>query len=178
MKEYIIGARNFKSITFSLVLLFAGLGFFTAGLYSYLKINITYFTDISTLKFVPQGLTMLFYGTIALVISFYNLLTIIWDVGSGYNELSLKDEKINIVRRGFPGINRKLFFSYEFRNIKKIKFLIKQGFNPRNNVILVLNDRREIPLFPAHFLENPIEMEKKAIKWASLLNIPLENAVA
>ena len=175
MKEFIIGARSGKNIIISTALFAAGLGFFLSGLSSYYSIKILFFADTSAIKFIPQGITMLFYGTIAISLSIYNFLTILWNIGSGYNEFSTETEKVNIVRLGFPGMNRKLFFSYEFKNIKKIKFLIKKGLNPRNNVLLVLKDSREIPLFPPHLLKNPIEIEKKAIKLANLLKIPLES---
>ena len=116
---------------------------------------------------------MLVYG----YISIYLFLTIIWNIGSGYNEFSEVDNIVRIVRLGFPGKNRTIFLSYEFKNIKNMKFLIKQGLNPRCNILLVLKDRREIPLFPAQFLLNPIETEKKAIKLSTFLNVPLENLI-
>jgi len=120
---------------------------------------------------------MLFYGTGAIGIAIYLILTIILNIGSGYNEFSKFDETIRIVRLGFPGKNRTVFLSYEFKNIKNLKFLIKQGLNPRCNILLVLKDRREIPLFPAQFLLNPSETEKKAINLSNFLEIPLESLV-
>ena len=36
--------------------------------------------------------------------------------------------------------------------------------------LLVLKDKREIPLFPAQFLLNPSETEKKAISLSNFLN--------
>ena len=95
----------------------------------------------------------------------YLILTIFWNIGSGYNEFSKLDELVRIVRLGFPRKNRTIFLSYEFKNIKNLKFLIKQGLNPRCNILLVLKDKREIPLFPAQFLLNPSEIETKAINY-------------
>jgi hypothetical protein len=175
IKENIIGARNFRSIFIMIILFLAGLGFFLAGLSSYLNINLLQITDISEIKFIPQGIAMLFYGTGALGISIYILLTIIWNIGSGYNEFSKIENSVRIVRIGFPGKNRKIFLSYEFKNIKNLKFLIKQGLNPRCNILLVLKDKREIPLFPAQFLLNPNETEKKAIELSTFLDVPLES---
>jgi len=120
---------------------------------------------------------MLFYGTGAIGIGIYLILTIFWNIGSGYNEFSKIEEIVRIVRLGFPGKNRTIFLSYEFKNIKNLKFLIKQGLNPRCNILLVLKDKREIPLFPAQFLLNPIETEKKAIQLSNFLQIPLESLV-
>jgi sialic acid synthase SpsE len=60
---------------------------------------------------------------------------------------------------------------------KRSEFLIKQGLNPRCNILLVLKDKREIPLFPAQFLLNPSETEKKAIQLSNFLEIPVESLV-
>jgi len=176
-KENIVGARNFNNYLIMFVLFFAGLGFFLAGLSSYLNINLLQVTDTSNILFIPQGIVMLFYGTGALGIAIYILLTIIWNIGSGYNEFSKEENIIRIVRLGFPGKNRTIFLSYDFKNLKNLKFLIKQGLNPRSNIFLVLKDKREIPLFPAQFLLNPNDIEKKAITLSNFLNIPLENLV-
>jgi hypothetical protein len=125
--------------------------------------------------FIPQGIAMLFYGTGAVGIALYIFLTVLWDIGSGYNQFSKEDETVRIIRQGFPGKNRTLFLSYEFKNIKSLKLLVKQGINPRCNILLVLKDKREIPLFPAQFLLSPNELEKKAIQLSKFLNVPLES---
>lgn len=177
VRENIIGARNISSYFLMLVLLFAGIGFFLAGLSSYLQINLLILTNTEEISFIPQGIALLFYGTSAIVLATYILLTLIWNIGSGYNEFSKEENIIRIVRLGFPGKNRTIFLSYEFKNIKNIKFLIKQGLNPRCNILLVLKDKREIPLFPAQFLLNPTETEKKAIFLSNFLNVPLESLV-
>jgi hypothetical protein len=177
LKDNIIGARNFRSFSIMIILFLAGVGFFLAGLSSYLKINLLVLSDTSEIIFIPQGIAMLFYGTGALGIATYIFLTIVWNVGSGYNEFSKLENLVRIIRIGFPGKNRTIFLSYEFKNIKNIKFLIKQGLNPRCNILLVLKDKREIPLFPAQFLLNPTEIEKKAIELSNFLEIPLENLI-
>ena len=177
IKENIVGARNFNSILVMIILMVAGTGFFLAGLSSYLNINLLKITDTSEIRFIPQGVAMLFYGTGAIGIGLYLILTIIWNIGSGYNEFSKLEEIVRIVRLGFPGKNRTIFLSYEFKNIKSLKFLIKQGLNPRCNILLVLKDKREIPLFPAQFLLNPSETEKKAIQLSNFLEIPVESLV-
>jgi hypothetical protein len=177
IKENIVGSRNISSFIITLILFLAGLGFFLAGLSSYLNINLLKITDTSKILFIPQGIALLFYGTGALGLSIYITLTIIWNIGSGYNEFSKKDNIVRIIRLGFPGKNRIIFLSYEFKNIKNLKFLIKQGLNPRCNILLVLKDKREIPLFPAQFLLNPSETEKKAIQLSNFLNVPLDNLV-
>ena len=177
IKETIVGARNFRSFFIIFLLLIGGIGFFLAGFSSYLNINLLFVTDTSEIKFIPQGIALLFYGTGALGIAFYLLFSVILNIGSGYNEFSKIENIVRIVRLGFPGKNRRIFLSYEFKNIQKIKYLVKQGLNPRCNILLVLKDKREIPLFPAQFLLNPNEMEKKAIELSNFLTIPIENII-
>jgi hypothetical protein len=159
------------------VLLAAGLGFFLAGLSSYFNINLIVLTDTTQISFIPQGIALLFYGTGAMGLGLYILFTIFLNIGSGYNEFSKAENIVRIVRLGFPGKNRQIFLSYEFKNIKSLKFLIKQGLNPRCNILLVLKDKREIPLFPAQFLLNPTETEKKAIQLSNFLGVPVESLV-
>ena len=177
IRENIVGARNISSFVIMLVLVFAGLGFFLAGLSSYFQINLLRLTDTSQISFIPQGVALLFYGTGALGLALYIFLTLLWNIGSGYNEFSKEENIVRIVRLGFPGKNRTIFLSYEFKNIKNLKFLIKQGLNPRCNILLVLKDKREIPLFPAQFLLNPTETEKKAIQLSNFLGVPIESLV-
>ena len=175
IKDSIKGSCNLGNFCITFILLVAGIGFFLAGLSSYLKTNLVVLTDTSSIVFIPQGLALLFYGTGAIGIAFYLILTMIWDLGSGYNEFSKVENVIHIVRKGFPGKNRTIFLSYDFKNIKSLKFLIKEGLNPRCNILLVLKDKREIPLFPAQFLLRPNEVEKRAVELSKFLSVPLEN---
>jgi len=175
IRENIRGSRNFNTCFTMAILFLAGLGFFLAGLSSYLNINLLRLTDAQNIKFIPQGIALLFYGTGAIGISIYLFLTVLWNIGSGYNEFLKEENVVRIVRLGFPGKNRTIFLSYDFKNIKSLKFLIKQGLNPRCNILLMLKDKREIPLFPAQFLMNPNETEKKAIELSNFLNVPLES---
>ena len=109
IKDEIVGARNIRSTLSMLVLLFAGLGFFLAGLSSYLGKNLLLITSTDEIKFIPQGIAMLFYGTGAIGLGIYILLTIFWNIGSGYNEFSKVEEIVRIVRVGFPGKNKIVF---------------------------------------------------------------------
>ena len=94
-----------------------------------------------------------------------------------WNEFSKSDQVVRLVRIGFPGKNRALFLSYEFQMLKSLKFILKQGLNPRTNIVLVLKDKREIPLFPPQVLLNPSKLEKKAIELSKFLNLPLESSI-
>jgi hypothetical protein len=176
IRDEIQGARNLGSFLAMIVLLSVGTGFFLAGISSYFQINFLRITDTTTILFIPQGIAMLFYGTGAIGIGGYLFFTLLWNIGSGYNEFSKAEQLVRIIRVGFPGKNKTLFLSYDFQNIKALKLVIKQGLNPRTTIFLLLKDKREIPLFPAQFLLNPAKLEKKAIELAKFLNVPLESA--
>ncbi len=177
IKEEIIGARNFKTYLASAILLVGGLAFFLAGLSSYFKTNFLPFTNTSEILFYPQGITMIFYGVAAIILSFYLIFTIYLNLGSGYNEFCKIDQTVRIIRLGFPGKNRKIFLSYKFNNIKSLKFILKQGLNPRSNIVLLLKDERQIPLFPSNTFLKVNYVENKAIELSNFLNLPLESAM-
>jgi hypothetical protein len=54
IRETIRGARNIRSIIGMIILFLAGLGFFLAGLSSYLGTNLLFLTDTSKILFIPQ----------------------------------------------------------------------------------------------------------------------------
>jgi len=114
-QDYIIGSRRFSNYFWTLFLFIGGFSFLLAGLSSYLKLNLLPFTNTSELVFIPQGIVMMFYGTLSLSISIYTLLTVIWDIGSGYNEYNKLENLVKIVRRGFPGKNREILLTYPFK---------------------------------------------------------------
>ena len=122
IKEDIVGSRNINSIAGMVILLVAGMGFFLAGLSSYFNINLLKITDTSTITFIPQGIVMLFYGTGAIGIAIYLLLTIFWNIGSGYNEFSKKDNTIRIVRLGFQEKIEPYFYHTILKILKILNF--------------------------------------------------------
>ena len=173
-KDIITVSKRLSNFWWSGVLLVGGLGFLLSGLSSYLKFNLLPFANPKELVFIPQGIIMAFYGSAALMISFYIFLTILWDVGGGYNEFNKEEKLVRIVRKGFPGKNRNIFLVYPFNNIKSIKLSIKEGLNPRRVILLCTKDQREIPLSP---IEQPLplsEIEEKASELALFLEVKLE----
>ena len=102
-QDKIIGSRRFSNYFWSFFLFLGGLGFLLAGMSSYFKINLLPFTDTTEIVFIPQGLVMMFYGTLSLGFSLYIIFTILLDVGSGYNEYNKTESLLKIVRKGFPG---------------------------------------------------------------------------
>ena len=174
-QDKIIGSRRFSNYFWSLFLLVGGLGFLLAGISSYFKINLLFFTDTTELVFIPQGLVMMFYGTLSLGISVYTITNVLLDIGSGYNEYNKTENLVKIVRRGFPGKNREVLLTYPFSNIRAIGIKITEGLNPTRSIYLCLKDDRNIPLTP---VQEPLAistLEEKAADLAKFLDLKLEN---
>ena len=172
-QDKIIGSRRFSNYFWTFFLFTGGLGFLLAGLSSYFKINLLPFTNTTELVFVPQGLVMMFYGTLSLTFSLYITLTLFWDVGSGYNEYNRIENIVRIVRRGFPGKNRNILFTYQLKNVKSIGIKVSEGLNPKRIIYLCLKDERKIPL--TQDPSNIKTLEQKATNLAKFLNLKLEN---
>ena len=174
-RDKIIGSRRFSNYFWSFVLLVGGLGFLLAGISSYLKINLLPFTNPTELVFIPQGLVMMFYGTLSLTISLYIILTVLLDIGSGYNEYNKLENLVKIIRKGFPGKNREILLTYSFSNIRAIGIKITEGLNPTRSIYLCLKDERNIPLTPVQEPVSISDLEEEASNLAKFLDLKLEN---
>jgi glucose dehydrogenase len=85
-QDNITGSRRFSNYFWGIFLALGGLSFLLAGLSSYFKINLLLIANTTELVFIPQGVVMMFYGTLSLSLSIYICGTILWDIGGGYNE--------------------------------------------------------------------------------------------
>jgi hypothetical protein len=174
-QDKIVGSRRFSNYFWSVFLFVGGLGFLLAGISSYLKVNLLPFTNPTELVFLPQGLVMMFYGTLSIGISLYTIFTILFDIGSGYNEYNKIENLVKIVRKGFPGKNREILLTYPLSNVQAIGIKITEGLNPIRSFYLCLKDERKIPLTP---VQEPIPistLEEEAADLAKFLNLKLEN---
>jgi len=174
-QDKIIGSRRFSNYFWSFFLFVGGLGFLLAGLSSYLNINLLPFTDTSELVFIPQGVVMMFYGTLSLGFSIYIIITILLDIGSGYNEYNKFENLIKIVRKGFPGENREILLTYPLSNVRAIGIKITEGLNPTRSIYLCLKDDRNIPLTPVQEPTAISNLEEEAADLAKFLDLTLEN---
>ena len=174
LKSYFNGSRRLSNLFWAIATSLGGFGFFLTGLSSFFKVNLLVLSDSSGIAFIPQGIVLLFYGTVGSILGIFLLLTILWNVGSGYNEYDKRSQSITLYRKGFPGKNRELLFNFDFDDIKSIKMRIKEGINPKRQLLLCLVDSREIPLTG---IEQPISLniiEEEAINIAKFLNVSLE----
>ena len=174
-RDKIVGSRRFSNYFWSFFLFSGGIGFILTGISSYFKINLLPFANPTELIFIPQGLVMLFYGTLSLGISVYIIITIILDIGGGYNEYNRIEQLVTIVRKGFPGKNREVLLTYSLSNIRSIGIKITEGLNPVRSIYLCLKDERKIPLT---LVQEPISisnLEEEATSLAKFLDLKLEN---
>lgn len=174
-QEKIIGSRRFSNYFWAVLLLIGGLLFLLAGISSYLKINLMPFTNTTKLVFIPQGIVMMFYGTLSFGISLYIITTLFWDIGSGYNEYNKIENLVKVVRKGFPGQNREILLTYPFNNIQSIGIKISEGLNPQRTIYLCLKDERKIPLTPVQQPDSISDLEDQAADLAKFLDLKLEN---
>ena len=174
-QEKIVGSRRFSNYFWAVLLLIGGLMFLLAGISSYLKINLLPFANTTELVFIPQGIVMMFYGTLSFGLSVYIIATLFWDIGSGYNEYNKIENLVKIVRKGFPGKNREILLTYPLNNIRSIGIKISEGLNPERIIYLYLKDKRKIPLTPVQQPDSISDLEDQAADLAKFLDLKLEN---
>jgi hypothetical protein len=173
-KEKILGSRRLSNYCWATVVLLGGLAFILAGISSYSKLDILPLNNSSTVSFMPQGVVMTFYGALALSLSLFLWLTIIWNVGAGYNEFNNDIGLITIFRLGFPGKNRSLSLNYRTQDIQSIKIDIREGLTPRREIYLTMKDGRQIPLTRVGQPLLLAEIESQASELAKFLGVGLE----
>mmetsp|Transcript_26332 Transcript_26332/g.102810 ORF Transcript_26332/g.102810 Transcript_26332/m.102810 type:complete len:179 (+) Transcript_26332:622-1158(+) len=174
-KNWIQGSRRLSNYWWATVIFLGGLGFVLSGLSSYFKINFIPFARPVDLLFIPQGIVMTFYGTIGLCIGTFLWLTIIWDIGSGYNEFNKNNGQIYIFRKGFPGKNRQISLKYKLEEVQSILIDIQEGFNPKRQIYLKFKNQMEIPLTRVGQPLSLGEIENQAIELAKFLGVIIEN---
>ena len=174
-RDTIVGSRRFSNYFWSFFLFVGGIGFLLAGMSSYFKVNLLPFANPTELVFIPQGLVMMFYGTLSFGMSVYIIITLLLDIGSGYNEYNRVENLVKVVRKGFPGKNREVLLTYPLSNIRAIGIKITEGLNPTRSIYLCLKDERKIPLTPVQEPTAISNLEEEAASLAKFLDLKLEN---
>ena len=101
----ICGSRRLSNLLWTIILFFGSIGFLFTGFAS-LRSSAPQFV------FYPQGLVMVFYGFLGFFLSIYLGFTLLWGLGSGFNEFNKKNSYVRIFRWGFPGKNRRMNLYY------------------------------------------------------------------
>nr|YP_001019142.1 photosystem I assembly protein Ycf4 [Chlorokybus atmophyticus]Q19V70.2 RecName: Full=Photosystem I assembly protein Ycf4 [Chlorokybus atmophyticus]ABD62262.2 hypothetical chloroplast RF4 [Chlorokybus atmophyticus]WKT05643.1 hypothetical chloroplast RF4 [Chlorokybus atmophyticus] len=173
-RDPVLGSRRLSNYWWATVILVGASGFFLVGISSYFGFNLVPFIKSEEILFIPQGLVMSFYGVAGILLSVYLWLTIIWNVGEGYNEYNKQDGIVRIFRWGFPGKNRRIDLVYPIQDVQAIRVEIKEGINPRRVIYLKIKGKREIPLTR---IGQPLtlgEIEEKAANLARFLQVSIE----
>ncbi|NEO16772.1 MULTISPECIES: photosystem I assembly protein Ycf4 [Moorena] len=174
LRQSVLGSRRLSNYLVAGAVSIGGIGFFLAGLSSYLNMDLLPIGDATNLIFIPQGVAMGFYGVAALLLSLYLWLTIYWDIGGGYNEFNQETAMVRVVRSGFPGKNREVEFSCRTEDVQSIRVDIKEGLNPRRVLYVRTKDRREVPLTRVGQPISLSELENQGAELARFLGVPLE----
>jgi hypothetical protein len=171
----ILGSKRISNYFWLMVSFLGGIGFFLAGLSSYLQVQILPFTRVDNISFIPQGIVMTFYGSIGILLSLFLCANIIFNVGGGFNKYDKNLNKVEIFRLGFPTQNREIYLSYNVKDIRSIKLSIQEGLNPKREIYLCTKDQRQIPLTRVGEPLLLSSIEEEAVDLSLFLNVPLEN---
>ena len=175
LRQEILGARRPSNYFWAAVTAVGGLGFFLAGVSSFLNTNLLPFSDLpAQLVFIPQGIAMGFYGSAALLLCVYLCLIVIWNVGGGYNEFNQDSGEARIFRQGFPGKNREIELVYPLKDLLAVRAEIKEGLNPKRSLYLRVKGKGDLPLTRVGQPISLAELENKGAELARFLQVPLE----
>lgn len=170
----VVGSRRISNYVWGTITTLGGLGFLLTGISSFYQKNLLFFIHVDNIVFFPQGLVMCFYGVLAISLSIYIWLIILWDLGQGFNEFNTETGEIRIFRWGFPGKNRRIDLKYLISDVQSVRVEINEGLNPRRVIYLKLRGNREIPLTRAGQPISIQELENQAAELARTLQVSLE----
>ncbi|MEL6472244.1 MAG: photosystem I assembly protein Ycf4 [Cyanobacteria bacterium J06623_4] len=175
LRRDILGARRPSNYFWAGVTAIGGIGFFLAGLSSFLHQNLLPFSDLpAQLVFIPQGIAMGFYGTAAILLCTYLCLIIFWNVGGGFNEFDKEVSEARIFRFGFPGKNRKIDLRYPLKDVLAVRAEIKEGLNPKRALYLKVKGKGDIPMTRVGQPISLSDLENQGAELARFLQVPLE----
>ena len=170
----VVGSRRLSNLFWASTLGIGGFYFLLTGLSSYFGSALLPFLHFENIIFFPQGIVMCFYGSLGIFLSLYLWLTILWQVGGGFNEFNKKKGTFRVFRWGFPGKNRRIDFSYALDDIEAVRIDIVDGLNPKRTIYIRLKEKREIPLTR---VGQPIaleDLEREASDLAMFLKVSLD----
>jgi Ycf4 len=157
------------------VVTIGAVGFFLASLSSYTQKNfLAPISDGTQIPFQPNGLVMGLYGVAGILLASYLWLTIVWDLGGGYNEFNKQTGKFTLFRWGFPGKNRQVSLEAELDNVQAVKVVLQEGINPKRSLYVRIKGMRDIPLTRVGQPISLAQLEDQAAGLVRFLGVPLE----
>ena len=170
----VLGARRLSNLFWATAISIGGSGFLLAGLSSYLHQNLLPIGNATDLIFIPQGVALSFYGVAGSLLAIYLWLTILWDVGGGYNEFNKTSKKVHIFRKGYPGKNRQVAIDTRFKDVQAVRVDIREGVNPKRALYLRVKGRGDYPLTRVGQPIPLTDLENQAAEIARFLEVPME----
>ncbi|MGK7943503.1 MAG: photosystem I assembly protein Ycf4 [Microcystaceae cyanobacterium] len=174
LRQEVIGSRRFSNYFLAVIASIGGIGFLLGGLSAYFKVNFLIVSDTTSLQFIPQGIALLFYGVAGTLVALYLFLSLLLNIGGGYNEFNKETGKLTIFRWGFPGKNRKIELICDLKDVQSVKADIKEGLSPKRALYLKVKQRRDIPLTRVGQPLPLSELENEGAQLARFLAVPLE----
>lgn len=174
LRQEVLGSRRLSNYIMAIIVSIGGIGFLLAGISSYFHVDLLPVGSPTELIFFPQGLAMTFYGIVGTLLCIYLWLTIILDVGGGYNEFDKQSGQVKIFRWGFWGKNRKIELVSPLKDVQAIKVQIREGLNPVRQIYLKIKGKRDIPLTRVGQPMALSELENQGAELAKFLGVPLE----
>ncbi|MFM2431267.1 MAG: hypothetical protein RLZZ511_2480 [Cyanobacteriota bacterium] len=174
-RQPIVGARRASNYLWASVVTIGAVGFFLASLSSYTGTNfLAPFSDGTQILFQPNGLVMGLYGTAGILLATYLWLTVLWNLGGGYNEFNKQTGKLTIFRWGFPGKNREVSLQADLADVQAVKAVLQEGINPKRSLYVRVKGMRDIPLTRVGQPISLAELENQAAGLVRFLGVPLE----
>lgn len=174
LRQTIVGSRRLSNYWWALIVTTGATGFLLAAISSYTKVNLLPFSDPTMLIFIPQGIAMGFYGLAGTLFGVYLWLTILWDVGGGYNEFNKATGQIKLFRWGFPGKNRRIEVVCKVEDVQAVRVEIREGLNPKRALYLRAKGMRDLPLTRVGQPIALAALENQGAELARFLGVPLE----
>ncbi len=174
LRQSVVGSRRFSNYWWAIIVSVGAVGFLLSGISSYLHVNLLPFSDPTQLVFIPQGIAMAFYGTVGTLFSLYLWLTILWDVGAGYNEFDKEKGQVKVFRWGFPGKNREIALTCKMDDVQAVRVDLREGLNPKRTLSLRVKGKRDVPLTRVGQPLSLSELENQGAELARFLGVPLE----
>jgi Ycf4 len=174
-RQPIVGARRASNYLWASVVTIGAVGFFLASLSSYTQRNfLAPISDGTTIAFQPNGLVMGLYGVAGILLATYLWLTVLWNLGGGYNEFNKQTGRFTVFRWGFPGKNRQISLETPLDDIQAVKVVLMEGINPKRSLYVRIKGMRDVPLTRVGQPISLAQLEDQAAALVRFLGVPLE----
>jgi len=100
--------------------------------------------------------------------------TILWNIGSGYNQFDKREEMVHLFCWGFLERNHRIRIQFFMRDIQAIRMKVQESFYPRRIIYMKIKGQRDVPII--HIEEDLTlrKMEEKAVELAHFLHVSIK----